>query len=230
MDRERFEQLVSEWLDEPGREDLRARIEAAAADSPELARLRGEWLRLDRLVRTVPTGADQVDWPRLRQAINDNVEVGNPSTALNGKLRELTSVRERVFWPRFRRRVAEAVAGVPDQPTTARFPYRRTMTGVAALAAAVALLMFALPTERTAAPPGVAWVEVVGSARTPPPEARARPIARVRLLPPPETDQGGVAQQLAAVSEPQLAEVFLMVEPAQPVRQARRPMIPLGVY
>lgn len=69
MDRETFEQLLSQWLDHSQDDELRAAVEAAAAESPELDHLKNEWVRLDRLVRGGPAAVDRIDWPRFRQRI-----------------------------------------------------------------------------------------------------------------------------------------------------------------
>lgn len=66
MNRQAFEQLVSEWLDRPAQDDLRARIEAAVRADPALARLMGEWLHLNRLIRGGLPGPHGVEWDRFR--------------------------------------------------------------------------------------------------------------------------------------------------------------------
>ena len=74
MNRDQFQQLVSQWLDQPQNHELRARIEAAAAESPELARLKDEWVALDRLVRRATPTVQALDWERLQQRIAQQVQ------------------------------------------------------------------------------------------------------------------------------------------------------------
>jgi hypothetical protein len=246
MDREAFEQLVSTWLDEPEREDLHARIDAAVAGSAELAQLREAWLRLDRLVRQGAAGVERVDWERLRSRIVAAAETGD---ALSEGVRDLTDIEQQVDWPRLQRRIAEAVAvaaGAPpavenQQPTSGeapdatphviRFPFRRTAGVVAMLGAAAAVvLMLTLPAQRSTGPVGFAAARVTGPADALAAVDHTHALVQVTVSAPAEAEDGIDEQRPRERSlvEPQLAEVFLMVAPARPPGELSARLTPFG--
>jgi len=232
MDREAFEQLVSEWLDQPGRDDLRLRIEAALAESPALARVKDQWLRLDRLVRGALPGIEHLDWSRLRHHIAMEIEVSAAAGGLDERLRRLTDVAPRVDWERLRKHVSRAVADADRQRAALRFPLRRMAAGFALLATAAALLlMFTLPAKPPAATTGFAQVRVSGPATALQQPGPARGFACVTVGAPPETNEPdeGARPSRAGSGAPQLAEVFLMVEPVHLAREAPGLLIPLGL-
>ena len=51
MNRETFEQLISQWLDNPADDDLRRRVEQAVADTPELLADRRQAERIEQGLR-----------------------------------------------------------------------------------------------------------------------------------------------------------------------------------
>lgn len=69
MEREDFERKLSEWLDRPQCDKLRAMIDRAVAQSPRLRPIRADWQRLNDLVKSSAVAPDCVEWQRLRQSI-----------------------------------------------------------------------------------------------------------------------------------------------------------------
>lgn len=232
MDRETFERLVSEWLDEPERDELQAAIEAAVAETPTLCRLRDEWLRLDRLVRRGLPAVEGVDWPRLRRRIDERLGPTFSDAGLDERLRDLTAVAHRVDWSRLRKRISQAVADAGGKPGVIRFPLRRVGVGLAiAAAAAAVILMLTPPTRAPFAPAGFAQVRVSSATRAPGLQERGGAFARVIVTAPPGAeDTTDVTKPLRPGSgEPQLVEVFLMVEPAQAVGAPGGRPFPFGL-
>ena len=78
MDREAFEQLISEWLDEPQRDDLRVLLEQALADNPAWRDLRREYTQLDRLIKKNDTPDARRGLARAKETDHGGV---NPSHA-----------------------------------------------------------------------------------------------------------------------------------------------------
>lgn len=81
MKHQAFEQLVSEWLDRPARDVLRARIEAALHADPSLARLMSEWLRLNELIRRGLPGPDGVQWDQFKGRVAALLERSSDDSA-----------------------------------------------------------------------------------------------------------------------------------------------------
>lgn len=150
MERLAFEQLVSAWLSEPERADLRRQIDAAIAGQPELAAVFDEWRRFDALLaRGWPTPAN-INWPRLKDRIAARLDQPDAADtesdeALDAVLRGLPTFDARIDWPRLRGRISQAVARSAGSAAS----HRRVYTGVAAtaasLAVAAALLLALLP-------------------------------------------------------------------------------------
>lgn len=231
MDRETFEQLVSQSLDQPEREQLRLRVEAAATQSAELARLKEQWLRLDRLVRGRSPAINRVNWPRFHQRVRAAIEEQGRSERFNEALRRATAIERRVDWPRFRERVSQAVARAGGQPPVIRFPLRRVAASVGLVGAAAALaLMLAFPAKRPAAGDGFAQLRVSSPrAALESPGGRSA-FASVIVAGPAEAHATIVRRQPrpAGPAERQLAEVFLIVGPAPSPRDGRGALIPFG--
>ena len=204
MDREAFEQLVSEWLDRPHDAELRARVRVAVERSPDLARLLDEWTRLDRLVRDSSAAPLNVDWKRFTSRVAAAIDVGDQDAALSAALRAAGAVDERVDWERFRQRVSQAVAR-DQRPTRPRILRKRApLVGALALAAAIALMFWLR--EGSPAPPVSSVYVTVSSGNAPVAEA-SDGVAFARVSPPldePRSVDDG---------EPQLVEVFLIIDP-----------------
>lgn len=231
MDRETFEQLVSQWIDQPERADLRSQIDAAASESGELNRLKEEWLRLGRLLRYAPPSLDRVDWPRFQQRVVAAIEQDDADHALDETLRDLTAVGQRVDWRRLQQRISQAVVAARAKPSVIRFRLRGVAAGVAVLAAAAALvLMFVLPPRQPAGATGIALVNVSGPGAALGSERRGSHFVQFSVAAP--ADKGQTAGQARGpqrvASGPQLAEVFLMIEPIRMVAETRGGMTPLG--
>jgi hypothetical protein len=225
MDRDAFEQLVSHWLDDPRDEELRAAVEVATAASPELERIRDEWVRLDQLVRGSAGAAEPVDWPRLRQRIG--AQLTSHGAGLDAVLRGVTAVEQRVDWPRLRRRISQALDDGEDRVRVVRFPLGRAVAGMAFAAAAVLALMLLWTPESPTPAAGVAQVRVNPPAAARPTGGRAGGLARVTVNPLPETgEEAGSSRSEAA--QPHVAEVFLMVEPIRVAANTRGRLNPLG--
>lgn len=69
MEREDFEQKLSEWLDRPHCDKLRAMIDRAVAQTPRLRPIRADWQRLNDFVKSTGGAPDGVEWQRLRKSI-----------------------------------------------------------------------------------------------------------------------------------------------------------------
>ncbi len=230
MDREAFEQLVSEWLDQPERDDLRRRIAAAEAKSPGLERLKDEWVRLDQLVRRVSSGVCHVDWHRFRQGIDQGLAPDSPG--FDEKLRELTGTEQRVDWPRLRERISRAVDRADRQPRVIRFPLRRVAVKLAlfSAAAAVVALMVTLSLRSSKTSVGVAQVRVSAPTEAWRPDSEAHGYARVTVSPPENLEEAEDEGQplRSGAAQPQLVEVFLMVEPAHLAARMNGSLTPFG--
>lgn len=209
MNREDFEKLLSDALDEPAREDLRKAIDAAALANPSLRSTRDEWSKLDRLTRRATTLAG-VNWPRFRahvvQAIvSDGLDAGAPLDLA----RRISEVDGRVDWARLKQRVVHAALG-ERQPRVIRFPYRGIAAiGLLAAAAAVALFVLRGPGPTPAplpAPAGFARVSVTLVAERAPDRGKA--FARVQLSP-------LAPSEVAPLNKP-APELSLTIDPAPP--------------
>lgn len=230
MELEDFEKLVSQWLDHPQDAELRAAVERATAESPELERLRDEWVRLDQLVRGAAPGVDRVDWPRLQQRIG--AELARDEDELDEHLRAATDVTQRVDWPRLRRRISQALDDTRDRRRVIRFPFRRVAAGLLLTGAAAAVvLMFTPRGGSPATGAGVARVRVSSPAATAQSGDRAAGFARVTVSPVP--GEGESADQAesprSGAGQPRLVEVFLMVEPVRVAASARGGLTPFGL-
>lgn len=255
MDRERFEQLVSQWLDQRDDAALWAEIERGAADSAELAALLAQWQSLDRLIRAGLTMTQQIAWERLGARLRAAVAAAGPATvaqipgdandptgaALDRALAALPGIEQRVDWARYGERVAAAVREDPGQaerrrgdrrdqvaPRVIRFPLRRVALGLLGAAAAAAILLALF------LPPAL---------REPVPLAPATGFARLAVSGVVASGAGpeGVAVAArvtvsgpAGESEPpRLAavepEIFLMIDP-RPVRGAMEALGPSGTH
>ena len=69
MDRESFERKLSEWLDNPQCDKLRAMLDRAVAQTPRLCRVRADWQRLSDALKSTAIAPDGVEWQRLRRRI-----------------------------------------------------------------------------------------------------------------------------------------------------------------
>lgn len=119
MIRDEFERLLSDWLDEPLRADLREVIENAAADNPELAAIRDAWRRVHGLTWDKPIALSQIDWERsaLGIAAKIDAEIANSdkSDELNSILKlAIAPVELSVDWMRFSTRVSDAIDASVD--------------------------------------------------------------------------------------------------------------------
>jgi hypothetical protein len=231
MNRETLEQLVSEWLDRPERDDLRAAVEAAVAESPALESVKDEWLRLDRLVRGASPGVAGVDWSRLREHIGAALERANDGASVDGRLRDVTEVGQRVDWPRLRARISRAVADADAGRNVIRCRARRAVAGLALVSAAAAVvIMFALPGQPPAAPSGSAELRVNPPVSAQEPLESGRGFAQVTVSARPDVAEGEYRRESppASAGDPQLVEVFLMVGPARLPGDTRGRLSPFG--
>ncbi len=77
MEREDFEQKLSEWLDLPHCDKLRAMIDRAVAQTPRLRPIRADWQRLNDFVKSTGDAPTGVQWQRLRKSILEAVLASN---------------------------------------------------------------------------------------------------------------------------------------------------------
>jgi hypothetical protein len=73
MQRDAFEKLVSAWLDEPQRDDLRRQVEDAVRAAPELAADWEAWQRLAGALGGCPAALDNIDWGRVQARISQTI-------------------------------------------------------------------------------------------------------------------------------------------------------------
>ena len=223
MDRDTFEQLVNQWLDQPEREDLRERINLAIAADAELRKLFEEWVRFDRVLRGATQLPKAVDWNDFRRGIDIHIERSSSESSLERSIRRATDVEQRVDWGRLHGRITRTVHAVGAEPRVLRFP-RRVAAALALLSAAAAVVMMMTIPQRIERPHGAAHVFVVPPTHQQP---RVSPyhqnvgvapsVARVTVSALPEEEA-----LAAQPSEPKrksihsaATEVFLMVEPMQ---------------
>jgi hypothetical protein len=231
MDRETFEQLVCESLDQPERDDLRAAVEAAVKESPTLARLRDEWIRLDRLMRSAYRDLAIVDWARLRQRVSAKLGPAGVGEDVDRQLRGLTAVEKQVDWPRLRKRISQAVSEQATAPQVIRFPLRRVAGAAALLAtAAVLVLMLRPSSEPPSAPAGFARVSGSPAADAFQRRDTVGGFARVTVSAPPDTEQAFDSEPNTRPDAPQIepGEVFLMVEPVRVAARIHGSLNPFG--
>ena len=81
MEREDFERKLSEWLDRPHCDKLRAMIDRAVAQTPRLRPIRAEWQRLNDFVKSTGDAPAGVEWRRLRKSILKAVMASNDQRA-----------------------------------------------------------------------------------------------------------------------------------------------------
>jgi hypothetical protein len=238
MDRLAFEQLISDWLDDRENSELRRLIDAACADDPACRRLVAEYEKLDSLIRQAPVQPLAVDWPAFKAAVSSEIAAFDTEPDTAAKLDRLLqtalpAVEPRVNWPRFARRVSQAI----DQSAATRRVLRLSRWRAAALgglaAAAALLLWFGLPPEQapvaqpSAPPAGVVEQPLVATEQTllpAAPEPSARPpkvtIALAEpheMVAPPTKAAGALAGQRRAA----MVRVHVHEEPGQPPALAR---------
>jgi len=239
MDRLAFEQLISDWLDDRENSELRRLIDAACADDPACRRLVAEYEKLDSLIRQAPVQPLAVDWPAFKAAVSSEIAASDTEPDTAAKLDRLLqtalpAVEPQVNWPRFARRVSQAI----DQSAATRRALRLSRWRAAALgglaAAAALLLWFGLPPEQKpvaqpSAPPAGAVSEqpLVATDQTllpAAPEPSGRPskvtIALAEpheMVAPPTKATGALAGQRRAA----MVRVHVHEEPGQPPALAR---------
>ncbi len=114
MIRDEFERLLSDWLDEPLRADLREIIENAAAENPELAAIRDDWRRVHALTWDKPIELFRIDWEQsvrsIAARIDADVSHAEKADGLDSIFKlSIAPVELSVNWRRFAARVGEAI-------------------------------------------------------------------------------------------------------------------------
>lgn len=114
-ERERFEQWVSEWLDEPANLELRARIEDAIQRDSRLRVELDRWVRLDSLLRG-DVLATRVRWKDLRVRLGEYVAESLDTRDLADdeldRLLRADAVLRGVDWQKLQTRIGSAVAAL----------------------------------------------------------------------------------------------------------------------
>ena len=209
MERDAFEQLVSEWLDADERAALDARLTEAAARSPELAALWAQYRRLDAILRQ-PDAMARVRWEHLHARITGAVHAdrdGAGEDTLDAALHAEPAELQQVDWPRFQRRIADAAHGPPRGRRRATWVWWIGGGAVAAAAALLLMIRTPLPPPVETVPVGQARLTVCAPAAVPVDGATARAVATVHVTELHEEPSVPVS----AVTEP--VAVFLSIDP-----------------
>ena len=227
MEREAFEQLVSQWLDQPDRADLRERIDLAVAADPELRALLDEWLRLDRVIRAAAHASHTVDWGNFRERIQSGIDETSAEERIERRIQEVTDISRRVDWNRLHERITQAVHEERTTPLILRIP-RRVTAAVSILAAAAAIvMMLTLPQPLKQSSPstrGIARVAVSSAAEKPLMLPYAQTVGVKRSEARVSVSALAEGEAVVAADSPNLSrksvhsmdgEMFLMVEPIQ---------------
>jgi hypothetical protein len=217
MQRDAFEQLISDWLDEPQREDLRAQVVAAVQDQPELRDVLGEWRGLEPLLREHAPAPTGVDWERFAGRITSAVQADVPATdsdaALDALLRQPAVLDGRVDWDRQRTRIMAAVGVQTKGTDRRRVIWRGVVAGAVAAAAAVVLSL--LPTPEVVEPEDVVETPVgVAVAKVRVSGPRVLPLMRDAEPAQPAAD-GVAVVRVVARAERVTTEQILIVEPLE---------------
>ncbi|MBN2446570.1 MAG: hypothetical protein JXO22_07590 [Phycisphaerae bacterium] len=156
MDREAFEQLVSDWLDEPTRDNLRQAVDAAVAGSAELRALRDQYVRVHELTLGVMRVPESVDWNSFRgkvaaSAISDATD--QSQAPLDQALERLPDVTRKVDWERFQQRTSARIVGGGARSESRRRNWRLVLAlGSVGVAAALLVFVFNLPSTPSPQP------------------------------------------------------------------------------
>lgn len=180
MTLEQFEQLVSAWLDEPERADLRAALDDAVRDCPSFADVLRRWQRSEALLHQGLPQPEAVDWNQLHARISARLNASAPpgdDEAVDGLLRALPTVEQRVDWPLLRSRISSAVA----QSARSSARRRRWLAGSAGLFAAAAALVLALWPHTPPVAPPVGVFRMTVSAAAPPSAAPEGGVFSMRV-------------------------------------------------
>jgi hypothetical protein len=202
MDRDAFEQLISEWLDARHDLALRAHLDAAIQTDPGLAVVLAEWQTLDRLVRSgVPTPRG-VDWARFQKVLSAGIDAaGDPDAALDAALGRSPTIERAIDWTRMKDRISAAVDA--DAAARRRAHTRRLWLGGtagAALTAAAALILALLPNA--------------GRTISPAPDTA---IAQAEIAAPVAMPTGGIAiVSITGGEAPAAPQVLFMIDPPRP--------------
>jgi hypothetical protein len=234
MDQEQFEQLVSQWLDEPDRPTLRAAIRDAIAELPARAALRDQYVRLNELLWEALHAVPAVDWVELKQQILAELQRGavvvcaGDEDSLDARLRELLPDPERrIDWSAFHKATSGRIAALARrerrQPRLARWVRSGVAGGLAAAAAIVLSLGMpdgALDGEATPVEAGAAFVRVSdpGPAAQQRGSAKTGPAVAVLVF---EDGEAELQRLVDSFHQTSLArrdrddpEVYFMLEPA----------------
>ena len=229
MQPEQFEQLLSAWLDEPQREDLRQQIEAAVAATPEFGQLRDEWVHLHHLILGQATVSPALDWSRLQQRTSDRV-AQEPLAAsdLDAALRTATNIEARVDWQQLRGRIGQTIAGDASHGTTRRRSTAVRWAASLLAAAAAVLLLVVLPSSPPQEPQGIAAVAVTPAAPGVQAASSQTAVAIVSVTRLADDEAEATPQTTEdQADQPQLAEVFFTIDPVQHVDTNVGGMTPL---
>jgi hypothetical protein len=223
MTSDAFEQLVSQWLDDPTRVDLRAQIDAATAENPAFGAIFEQWQRSEAAIRgaaNVPAG---VDWHRLHEHTITRVGAwadAADDARLERTVRDATRIDAAVDWPRLKAHIVARIA------TEERFALRHRRTrwlvrATATLGAAAALVLALLPAGDRA--PTQTSVTI----REPAKPDRSLAFSTIRPPHVSEPQQPGVVAVTIAAAERRrdpVPERFFVVDP--PVRPAAAEDVP----
>lgn len=216
MQRDAFENLISEWLD--SRDDVaRAKLDALVADSPELRLVLDEWLRFDAILHeSMPRVEAAVHWPRLQthisRAIDTSISADLRRDSIDRLLDPSDDLEARVDWSKLRDRISasarrdEIRRDAAQQSTIGRILGFVTV----AVAAAAMLIVYVSPQASINRAGDNHMRSFVRLTIEPDPSTAPRKDAQVRVM---------VVDDAPAGASPAIAaagEIFLMIDPIAP--------------
>ncbi len=240
LTRDEFEQLLSDWLDNPHDRDLCERLDAALAADPGLRSLSDQHQTIMSILATPEL---PVDWDALRAAIRSAIAAeaarshgASDDDALDAALARYRRIDDRVLWPRLQERISTRVAA-ERRPSLARRRWWLTVGASVTSAAAVLTLAVLQPWSATSGPiggdavanqsqatdrgataepqhaslAGVAVARVSSPARD---RAAGNAVVRISVVADPVSEK--TAPDASEVTRSVDSNLFVMVEPLRP--------------
>ncbi|MFO0837829.1 MAG: hypothetical protein U1D55_04835 [Phycisphaerae bacterium] len=215
MNRDRFERLVSDWLDDPADASLRAQLDQSIAADSSLADSHRELQTLNAVMTRGALDERAVRWDRLAAAIRNEVSnsviAGRDDARLDEAL-AAWSDEKRVDWARSRERIATAIDAEPRR-LRVRAPARtiRMAVGLLAAAAAIALMAIWQPNVPQIDRPGSAVA--IARIEAAPASTSTTGVAYARIEP--AVGAPAVARGTALLDPADMEDILLVISPAE---------------